>query len=65
MTPSQRTILIALAAGAVGFVVLFAVGLMWYLAAGLGAALAISTWFTINYLTPSDRSTRQPRESGR
>src|ERR1700742_2407836 len=55
MTPSQRTILLALAAGAVGFVILFALGVTWYLAAGLGAVLALSTWFTLNYLAPTDK----------
>lgn len=54
MTPSQRTILLALAAGALGFVVLFALGVSGGLAAGLGVALAVSAWFTLNYLTPSD-----------
>jgi hypothetical protein len=54
MTPSQRTILISLAAGALGFVVLFALGMMWPIAAGLGVLLSLSTWFTLNYLTPSD-----------
>jgi hypothetical protein len=55
MTPSQRTILLALAAGAVGFVVLFALGVIWPLAAGLSGLLAISAWFTLNYLAPSDK----------
>jgi hypothetical protein len=55
MTPSQRTILSALAVGAVGFVVLFALGMIWAVAAGLGVVLAISVWFTLNYLTPSDK----------
>jgi hypothetical protein len=55
MTPSQRTILSALAAGALGFLVLFALGVMWPLAAGLGVLLAVSVWFTLNYLTPSDK----------
>src|ERR1700737_95517 len=55
MTPSQRTILSAFAAGALGFVVLFALGVMWPLAAGLGVLLAISVWFTLNYLAPSDK----------
>jgi hypothetical protein len=55
MTPSQRTILFALAAGALGFVVLFALGLMWPLAGGLGVLLAVSVWCTLNYLTPSDK----------
>lgn len=54
MTPSQRAILLALTAGAAGFVVLFALGMMWALAAGLGVALAVSVWFTLNYLSPSD-----------
>jgi hypothetical protein len=55
MTPSQRTILSALAAGAVGFVVLFALGLTWFVATGLGVLLSISTWATLNYLAPSDK----------
>jgi hypothetical protein len=55
MTPSQRTILSALAAGALGFVVLFALGVTWYLAAGLSVLLAVSVWFTVNYLMPSDK----------
>src|SRR4030088_2609944 len=55
MTPTQRTMLSALAAGALGFVVLFALGMMWYVAAGLGALLAVSTGFTLNYLAPSDK----------
>src|ERR1700738_1985787 len=55
MTPTQRTILSALAAGALGFVVLFALGMTWYVAAGLGAFLAVSTGFTLNYLAPSDK----------
>lgn len=54
MTPSQRTLLIALASGAAVLVVLFALGVGWPLAAGLGAALAVSVWFALNYLTPSD-----------
>jgi hypothetical protein len=55
MTPSQRTILASLAAGAVGFLILFAVGVMWPLAAALGMVLAVSVWFTLNYLTPFDK----------
>lgn len=55
MTPSQRTILSALATGAVGFVVLFALGVFWLIAAGLGVLLSVSAWFTLNYLTPSDK----------
>jgi len=54
MTPSQRTLLVALASGAAGFVVLFALGVGWPLAAGLGAGLALSVWFALSYLTPSD-----------
>lgn len=54
MTPSQRTILLALAGGAVGFVVLFALGVLWPLAAVLGAALGVSAWFALNYLAPTD-----------
>jgi hypothetical protein len=54
MTPSQRTILIAIASGAAGFVLLFALGVFWPLAAVLGIALGASAWFTLNYLTPSD-----------
>jgi hypothetical protein len=53
MTPSQRTILFSLAAGALGFMALFALGVTWYLAAGLGALLSLSAWFTLNYLAPS------------
>lgn len=55
MTPSQRTILYALAAGALGFVVLFGLGVMWPLAGGLGVLLAVSVWFTLSYLAPSDK----------
>jgi hypothetical protein len=55
MTPSQRAILSSLAAGALGFVVLFALGMTWSLAAGLGVALAVSVWFTLNYLSPTDK----------
>lgn len=54
MTPSQRTILLALAAGALGFVVLFALGVWWPIAAGLGLGLGASAWFTLNYLAPTD-----------
>jgi hypothetical protein len=36
MTPSQRTILSALAAGSVGFLVIFAMGVTWPIAALLG-----------------------------
>jgi hypothetical protein len=54
MTPSQRTILVSLAAGALGFVVLFALGVMWPVAAGLGVLLSLSAWFILNYLAPSD-----------
>ena len=54
MTPSQRTILASLAAAAVAFVVLFAFGVGWRLAGGLGAGLGLSTWFALNYLAPSD-----------
>jgi membrane protein implicated in regulation of membrane protease activity len=55
MTPSQRTILIALASGAAGFVLLFALGVIWPLAAVLAAALAVSVWLSVNYLSPSDK----------
>lgn len=55
MTPSQRTILFSLAAGALGFLVLFGLGVTWPLAAGLGVLLAVSVWFTLNYLTPTDK----------
>jgi len=61
MTPSQRTILSALAAGAVGFVVLFAVGLAWFVAAGLAFVLSASTWATLNYLAPSDKQSELER----
>jgi hypothetical protein len=54
MTPSQRTFLLSLAAGALGFVVLFALGVMWPVAAGLGVLLSLSAWFTLYYLAPSD-----------
>jgi hypothetical protein len=54
MTPSQRTILFAFAAGAVGFLVPFALGVNWLVAAGIGVLLAVSVWFTFNYLAPSD-----------
>lgn len=55
MTPSQRTILGALAAGALVFIVLFAFGVSGPIAAGLGVALAASAWFTLNYLAPTDK----------
>jgi hypothetical protein len=55
MTPSQRTILLSLAAGALGFVILFALGVTTPVSTGLGVLLAISIWFTLNYLTPSDK----------
>ncbi len=55
MTPSQRTILAALALGALGFLVLFALGVTWPMAVGLGLLLTASVWFTVNYLTPSDK----------
>jgi hypothetical protein len=55
MTPSQRTILLALAATALGFIVLFALAVAWYVAAGLGALLGVSVWSTLNYLAPSDK----------
>jgi uncharacterized membrane protein len=55
MTPSQRTTLAALAAGAVGFVVLFALGVNWPIAVILGIVLAVSVGFTLNYLAPSDK----------
>jgi hypothetical protein len=55
MTPSQRTLLSALATGAAAFVILFALGMAWFLAAGLGAVLSISAWATLNYLAPSDK----------
>jgi hypothetical protein len=58
MTPSQRTILAAIAAGALGFVVLFALGMSWYLAAGLGVLLAVSVGLTLNYLAPSDKQSQ-------
>jgi hypothetical protein len=54
MTPSQRSILAALGAGAAGFVVLFALGMSWPLAAVLGVVLAVSVWFLVNYLSPTD-----------
>lgn len=54
MSPSQRTTLFALAAGALGFLALFAFGVAWLPAAGLGAALSVFVWFTLNYLSPSD-----------
>jgi hypothetical protein len=55
MTPSQRTILSSLALGALGFVVLFALGVSAPLAGGLGVLLAASVWFTLNYLAPTDK----------
>lgn len=55
MTPSQRTILLSLAAGALGFLVLFGFGVTWLLAGGLGLVMAVSAWFTLNYLTPTDK----------
>jgi hypothetical protein len=61
MTPSQRTILSTLAAGAAGFVVLFALGVMWPFATGLGVALAVSVWFTLHYLAPSDKQSELDR----
>ena len=54
MAPSQRTILAALAAGAVGFVVLFALGVTWPIAVILAIVLAVSVGFTLSYLAPSD-----------
>jgi hypothetical protein len=54
MIPSQRTALAALAVGAAGFVVTFALGPAWFVAAGLGVALGISTWLTLNYFAPTD-----------
>jgi hypothetical protein len=55
MTPSQRTVLLSLAAGVVGFLVLFGLGVTWTLAAGLGVLLTISAGFTLNYLSPTDK----------
>lgn len=55
MTPSQRTVLVALATGALAFVLLFAFGVSPALSAGLGVLLAASVWFTVNYLTPTDK----------
>ncbi|MDT7762525.1 MAG: hypothetical protein QOC63_1945 [Mycobacterium sp.] len=55
MTSIQRTILSALAAGAVGFVILLALGFAWFVAAGLGVGLALSAGLTLNYLVPSDK----------
>jgi hypothetical protein len=45
---------LALAAGALGFVVLFAFGVPWYFDVVLGLVLAGSVWFTLNYLAPTD-----------
>jgi hypothetical protein len=58
VTPSQRTILLALGAGALGFVILFALSVSWPLAAVLGVVLAASVWFTLNYLTPTDKQSQ-------
>jgi hypothetical protein len=55
MTPSQRTTLFSLAAAALGFVGLFALGVMWAVAAGLGVLLGVSGWLALNYLTPSNK----------
>ncbi|OAN33571.1 hypothetical protein [Mycolicibacterium iranicum] len=55
MTPSQRSILLALATGVGGFLVLFAFGVAWLLSAGLGALLAVFALFTLNYLSPTDK----------
>ena len=44
-----------MATGAGGFVVLFALGVGWPVAVALGAVLAISAWFTVNYLAPTDK----------
>ncbi len=55
MTPSQRTTLAALGAGAVGFVVLFALGVSWPIAMILGIVLAVSVGLTLGYLAPSDK----------
>jgi hypothetical protein len=55
MTPSQRTTLSALAVGAVGFVVPFALGVTWPIAVMLGIVLGVSVAFTLNYLAPSDK----------
>lgn len=54
MTPSQRTMLSALAAGAVGFLVLFALNVSWPVSAVLAVVLAVSTRFSLSYLMPSD-----------
>lgn len=54
MTPSQRTTLFALAAGALGFLILFAFDVSWYFDVILGLVLAGSVWFTLNYLAPTD-----------
>jgi hypothetical protein len=54
MTPSQRTLLAALAVGALGFLVVFVLGVWWPFAAMLGVGLGASSWFALNYLTPSD-----------
>jgi hypothetical protein len=61
MTPSQRTVLLAMAAGAAGFVVLFALGVMWPVATVLAVVLMISVWFTVRYLTPSDQQSELDR----
>jgi hypothetical protein len=61
VTPSQRTILAAFATGAAGFVALFALGMAWYLAAGLGIVLAASAGLAINYLAPSDKQSELTR----
>lgn len=61
MTPSQRTILFSVALGAVGFVVLFALGIAWALAAGLGVLLAVFGWLALNYMTPTDKQTELER----
>jgi hypothetical protein len=61
MTPSQRTTLSAIALGALAFVVLFALGVGWPVAVGLAVLLAGSVWFTLNYLTPSDKQSALDR----
>lgn len=55
MTPSQRTILLSLTAGAAGFVSLFALGVLWPVGLGLGVLLMASTWLALNYLAPTDK----------
>jgi hypothetical protein len=54
VTPSQRTTLFAVAAAALGFLILFALGVTWYFDVILALVFGGSVWFTLNYLAPTD-----------